>query len=181
MIRIGVAAGMALALAACGDDRDDAPANGGVTIPLDDGTANTVEEIEEPANVAPPEPPAPPAANTAAPVEESAIAGDTRGPIPAPLRGKWALARADCARPNADSVLEVGASELHFYESVAKLGSVKEREASRIRAAFTFSGEGETWSRDIVLDGQDAGRTLIRREYGQDAAPGAFRYVKCPA
>ena len=48
-----------------------------------------------------------------------------------------------------------------------------------LRAAFDFEGEGMTWQREVVLDVQDDGATLIRREYGEDAAPGPFRYAKC--
>ena len=36
-----------------------------------------------------------------------------------------------------------------------------------------------TWEREVVLDVQDGGATLVRREYGDDAAPGPFRYAKC--
>ena len=44
---------------------------------------------------------------------------------------------------------------------------------------FAFEGEGMNWIRDMTLDVQDDGQTLIRREYGLDAAPGPIRYRRC--
>ena len=71
------------------------------------------------------------------------------------------------------------ATTLEFYESVGTLDAISESAPTRIRASFDFTGEGMTWERDVVLDVQDDGATLIRREYGDDAAPGPFRYAKC--
>ena len=45
------------------------------------------------------------------------------------------------------------------------------------RASFDFTGEGMTWQREETLELQDG--TLIRREAGQDAAPGPFKYTRC--
>ena len=103
--------------------------------------------------------------------------------IPETVQGRWGLVPADCepGRSDAKGLLVIGATQLRFYESTGTLGKIEERDASRIRAAFEFSGEGMTWRRDAILDVQDGGQTLIRREYGQGAAPGQFRYCRCPA
>jgi hypothetical protein len=101
--------------------------------------------------------------------------------LPTALRGRWGLVPADCTstRGDAKGLLTVSANELRFYESVGTLGTITESAPTRIRAAFDFEGEGMTWQRDMVLDVQDDGATLIRREYGEDAGPGPFRYSKC--
>ena len=133
--------------------------------------------------------------------EEAAIDGDlaanssvapTRSPpsdagTPAPteiatvFRGRWGMVPGDCTstRGDAKGLLTIGASTLEFYESVGTLDMVMEAEPTRLRAVFDFEGEGMTWQREVVLDVQDDGATLIRREYGEDAAPGPFRYAKC--
>jgi hypothetical protein len=101
--------------------------------------------------------------------------------LPAVMRGRWGLVAADCdpARDDAKGLLTITADKLEFYESVGTLDTIMEADPTRIRAAFDFEGEGMTWQREVVLDVQDNGATLIRREYGEDAAPGPFRYAKC--
>ena len=101
--------------------------------------------------------------------------------IPAALRGRWGLVPGDCTstRGDAKGLLTITGDKLEFYESVGTLDTIMEAEPTRIRAAFDFEGEGMTWDREVVLDVQDDGAALIRREYGDDAAPGPFRYAKC--
>ena len=102
--------------------------------------------------------------------------------IPAAMRGRWGLVAADCepGRDDAKGLLTVTADKLEFYESVGTLDSIIESAPTRIRASFDFEGEGQTWERDGMLEIQDGGDTLVRREYGGiDAAPGPFRYTKC--
>ncbi|MDE8653273.1 hypothetical protein [Novosphingobium album (ex Liu et al. 2023)] len=101
--------------------------------------------------------------------------------IPQAIRGRWGLVAADCTSTMGDAkgLLTIGASELRFYESVATLGKIQEADAERIRASYTFSGEGQTWTQDVVLGVQDQGKTLIRRDYGPDAMPGALTYTRC--
>lgn len=101
--------------------------------------------------------------------------------IPEAIRGRWGLVPADCTSKLGDAkgLLTISAGQLKFYESVAKLGKVKEADDSRIRATFSYSGEGQTWTQDVVLDAQDGGKTLIRRDYGADALPGPLKYTRC--
>jgi hypothetical protein len=152
----------ALAVAGCNDTSAPAPA------PSTDAAA-----VPEPAPATPPPraSPAPTSADTPAATQ-----------IPAAVQGRWGLVANDCdpARDDAKGLLTVGPDTLRFYESRATLGPIKEVDATRIRATFAFTGEGMTWTRDIVLDAQDGGKTLIRREYGADAAPSPLRYMRCP-
>lgn len=101
--------------------------------------------------------------------------------IPPSVQGRWGLVAADCTASHGDAkgLLTIDATSLRFYESVGKLTRVRERDANRILGDFAFSGEGMTWNRNMALDAQDGGRTLIRRENGADAAPGPFKYTRC--
>jgi len=125
-------------------------------------------------------------ASTASPSEmPSAVPAATASPganeIPVAIRGRWGLDPADCEPgPNdATGLLTITADKLEFYESVGALDGIEEFDAHRIRASFDFTGEAMSWERDIVLDVQDGGAALVRREYGADAAPGPIRYTKC--
>ena len=122
------------------------------------------------------------AANSSvAPVEPDDAGTPAPTEIPEAMRGRWGLVAADCTstRGDAKGLLEIDAGRLRFYESVGTLDTVMDAEPTRLRADFDFEGEGMTWEREIVLDVQDGGRTLIRREYGEDAAPDPFRYSQC--
>ncbi|WP_235523014.1 hypothetical protein [Novosphingobium sp. Leaf2] len=88
---------------------------------------------------------------------------------------------ADCTstRGDAKGLMVVSADTLKFYESVAKLGEIKEAGESRVRATFSYTGEGQSWTQDVVLDVALNGKTLTRREYGKDAMPGPQKYTRC--
>ena len=160
-----IAVTAALALSAC-SKQPEAPA----TQPA----ATETEEVfqEEPAS-------ATGSASEAAPEAEASPVA--RNEIPQAVRGRWGLVAADCTstRGDAKGLLDVSADQLKFYESVAKLGTVKEVGESRIRATFAYTGEGQSWTQDVVLDAQDDGKTMIRRDYGKDAMPGPLKYTRC--
>jgi len=103
------------------------------------------------------------------------------GEIPSAIQGMWGMTKADCDRSRADAKgnLRVGPKKLGFYESVATLGKVQERSPDLIRATYRFEGEGQTWSMDVVLEVQDGGKRLVRRDYGPDAIPGPLQYLRC--
>ena len=135
--------------------------------------------------------PAPePTASEAVPTDSSAapIVAETsesdapEAAIPTAAQGRWGLVPADCTstRGDAKGLLTIDGTTLKFYESRGTLGKVAERSDTRIRASFAFSGEGMTWDRDEVLEVQDGGKTLVRRESGEGAEPGPFKYARCP-
>lgn len=115
------------------------------------------------------------------------LKGAERGPdaggavIPAAIRGRWALDPADCPRrPGTDlTALTIDAANLRFHESHGELARVRESDTRRIVADYRFSGEGVEWDRLIVLDAQDGGKILIRRDHGEGAAAGPMRYTRC--
>lgn len=102
--------------------------------------------------------------------------------IPALLQGRWGLVPADCTSTKGDAkgLMTVGADKLEFYESVAKLGPIREVDSSSISAAFDFSGEGENWIQEVALSTSDGGKTLKREDTGPQAQPGPLTYTKCP-
>jgi hypothetical protein len=125
---------------------------------------------------------------TAAPAEpittataSTAAAEDDQTGIPSGLHGRWALVPADCTSTSGDAkgLLVIDGAMLRFYESRAKLTMIKERDANRVRASYAFSGEGQEWKQDVLLDLQDDGKKLVRRDYGPDAMPGALEYTRC--
>ncbi|MFT4056929.1 MAG: hypothetical protein QM681_20655 [Novosphingobium sp.] len=121
---------------------------------------------------------------TPAPAEATDAGADgvaSASEIPETIRGRWGLVPADCTSTKGDAkgLLEVSADQLKFYESVAKLGEIREAGESRIRGTFDYTGEGQSWTQDVVLDVQDDGKTMIRRDYGKDAMPGPLTYTRC--
>lgn len=158
-----------LALAGCGGGGERTPANDTIAIP--ENATVTLPAPPEPTGSAPSAAPSPTAS---APAD-----GDTG--IPAALHGRWGLVPADCTSTRGDNkgLLTITGDTLRFYESVGTLDKVAERDAGRIVADFAMTGEGQSWTRRMVLDAQDGGKTLVRREQGDDAMPGALRYQKC--
>lgn len=116
--------------------------------------------------------------------EQAATATPTPLPteIPAAYHGRWASSTEDCAGgPGAATdLIEITATELKFYESVGTLESVTGATGDRFRGQFDFSGEGQEWQRDVVLDLRDGGKILVRREFGEGASPEPFDYTRCP-
>ena len=193
MSRRWSAMGVALAtllLAGCGEQAVK-PGKGAET----DGTAAALDDTPVPA--IPPSPDDPDSTTTASPSRPAELnEPKTGGPmplepkidistavIPNQVQGRWGLVPGDCTsmRGDAKGLLVIGPTTLKFYESLGTLRRVAERDVSRIRATFAFEGEGQSWRRDQVLDAQDDGRTLIRREFGTDAMPGPLKYTRCPA
>ena len=122
-------------------------------------------------------PPSPVSEAPATPVSQ-----DNTGEIPASIQGRWGLVSADCTstRGDAKGLLVIAPAKLTFYESVGTLGAVKERTDNRIRASFSFTGEGMEWMREMVLETEKDGKSLVRQEFGHDAMPGSLKYARCP-
>ncbi len=143
----------ALALAACSQQaQDEAPAD------------KTVAE---------------PAAVSAAPTQ--AVPTAIPQAIPPAIRGRWGLVPADCTstRGDAKGLLTIDGTSLRFYESVGKLGAIKDGDAGEIEATYAFTGEGQSWTLDVDLELEDGGKTLIRKDTGPDALPGPLTYTRC--
>lgn len=161
----------AVLLSACSGnaDRENADDNA--------GGESAIESAQPPSDLAD-TPGATDARDESAP---SAPAAADTAAIPDAMTGRWGLVAADCdpARSDAKGLLEISPSGLTFYESRGSLRDIVESEPGRIVANFDFSGEGMNWQRRMVLDLQNAGATLIRREYGEDAALGPFKYQRC--
>lgn len=101
--------------------------------------------------------------------------------IPVALQGNWGLVPADCTstRGDAKGLLRVSPTTLTFYESVGRLGPIKDRSDTSIRAEYAFTGEGMEWTRDVALTASDGGETLTRLDRGGDKPGGPFTYTKC--
>lgn len=102
--------------------------------------------------------------------------------IPRALRGRWGLVPGDCREGTGDDkgLLVIGATRLRFYESVGNLRDIVEWAPGRLHATFAFTGEGQSWTREMTLDRGDDG-TLTRHDFGRDAEPGPMTYTRCPA
>ncbi|SMF78619.1 hypothetical protein [Allosphingosinicella indica] len=177
---------LVLALAACGSPPAEQTAPVTNDIVANDAEPVTDTPVAQPTEASGEATPTPSPAPSASPMPEptaTATPDELSGTatIPAALRGRWGLVAADCTstRGDAKGLLRIAADTIRFYESRAKLGRVVERDRSRIVADFDFEGEGQTWERRLTLDGQDGGKTLIRRDQGDDAMPGPLRYTRC--
>ena len=151
-----------LALGACSSERESTA-----------GGERTVQEQDT--APAPSPQPAPPA-----PAPDAQATGDTGTGIPSAIQGRWGLVPADCTstRGDAKGLIAVSPRKIEFYESVADLGAVGERKADRMRGTFAFEGEGQQWTMDMLLAIQPDG-SLLRRDFGPDAAPEPLRYQRC--
>lgn len=124
---------------------------------------------------------APPVAEVTETATPTPVATATTGTIPPSFQGKWGLVAADCTstRGDAKGLIEIGESEIRFYESVAKLGEVASQDEDSFRATYAFTGEGMEWTRDIEWEIGDDGTTLRRSETGEDALAEPLTYTKC--
>ena len=118
-------------------------------------------------------------AQPAPPPDASAAAAPTK--IPASMTGRWGLVPVDCTSTKGDAkgLLVVSENQLKFYESVGKLAKISEGDDTKIRANFDFTGEGMTWKREMTMEVQDGGTTLLRQEFGEDAMPNPLKYSRC--
>jgi len=127
---------------------------------------------QEPAE---PEAPAPTAAATAAPQPETTAAAPA-GTIPAAYRGAWDWTGGSCAALS-DLRMEIGAEEIHFYESVGEVQAVREREGA-LEIDLAMEGEGMQWTQTTMLRMVDG--DLLETEHDDPAGEGRMRLRRCP-
>jgi hypothetical protein len=111
----------------------------------------------------------------------SPLASPPANAIPQAVQGRWGLAPADCTstRGDAKGLLVIDATTLKFYESLATLGAIEDVDDDGIEATFAFTGEGQNWALDLDLEVKDGGKTLIRKDNGEGAAPEPLKYTRC--
>ena len=120
-----------------------------------------------------------PSAAPPAPVSPESTSPANEATIPPALQGRWGMVAADCTstRGDAKGLLTISPTTLKFYESVGRLGNIKERTGNSIRADFAFTGEGMAWTRDVELE--VTADTLTRTERGGDEPGGPFIHTRC--
>jgi hypothetical protein len=123
----------------------------------------------------------PPEAEQADVLPEAGTEAASEGEIPAALRGRWGMTKADCNpdEPANKGLMEVSPTMLKFYESLGTLGETSEAGPTRIRATYDFEGEGMQWQREILLEAEAGSQALMLSEFGEDAAAEPRRYEKC--
>lgn len=142
-----------LAATACNrqDDRQDQQP--GVVANILDQTMPEVEDGPTPANaITPVEPP--PAIDTPPP---PAAPG---GLIPVALQGSWTGIDERCGDRTADLELTVAPDQLVFHESVGTVKAVRTGEDRRVAVDAAFTGEGQSWTRTLLMRPSADGRTL---------------------
>lgn len=142
--------------------------------PSDSGDAGAKTARTEGAATPAATPPAP----APSPGDSAGIAAEG---IPVALRGAWGMVPGDCTstRGDAKGLLRVSATTLTFYESVGRLGTVKDRSENSLRADYAFTGEGMEWTRDITLTVSNGGNTLTRYDRGGEEPGEPFTYTRC--
>jgi hypothetical protein len=98
------------------------------------------------------------------------------GIIPQSLRGRWGLTPADCTstRGDAKGLLVVSTDDLRFYESRAVPSSAAEADSDSINGNFSFTGEGQTWTKFETLERK---KDILVRTDSNPAA--SYTYAKC--
>ena len=96
------------------------------------------------------------------PPRENAPAPNPKTAIPSVLHGRWGLTRADCTSERGEStgLITISASNISFYESVARPAEIHKATPSSIHAEFAFVGEGERWTKPMMWS--VAGNKLTR-------------------
>lgn len=147
------------------------------------GCSGSSEPSDEPSSEAAPVSAAVPGPAPVPAGEPATGSASSAAAIPLALRGRWGLVPADCTSTHGDAkgLLEVGANQLTFYESSARLSKVTAAGKDRVRATFAFSGEGQEWTQDVELRAWEGGAKLIRQDRGPDALPGPLTYTRCGA
>ena len=153
----------ALSLGACGGDGPVAEEANSGSLP----GPQTVN-ASDPSGAAPP-------ANALSRQVNSRSSGGSVPAIPAGLQGRWGLKPGDCVPGGVNlGLLEIGDSEVRFYESVARPVGNANASPDSYAADFTFTGEGQSWTRFESMRLEDG--KLVRTESSPMAS---YTYAKC--
>jgi hypothetical protein len=145
-----------LALAACGER--DAGQAGPVDKVLDATVPNAEQTVEPDNGVAVP---------SGASRPDKTSAAD--GPIPVSARGRWAGLSENCGDEASSLALTVTPDRLLFHESEGVARTVEPAEGG-VAVQADFTGEGESWSRRILLRPSADGSRLTVINDGADVA-----------
>lgn len=110
------------------------------------------------------------------PPRENAPAPNPKTAIPSVLHGRWGLTAGDCTsqRGDAKGLITISASNISFYESVARPAKIYKASPRSIHAEFAFVGEGQSWTKPMMWSA--AGNKLTRL----DSAEGLrLVYTRC--
>jgi hypothetical protein len=98
--------------------------------------------------------------------------------IPAAFHGRWGMVEADCTSTRGDNkgLIEIGPDSIRFYEALAKLARVTGNYPENFTGEFTFTGEGQRWTKTQNLKLTGSSNTLIRTD---DDPPVRYTYHRC--
>jgi hypothetical protein len=102
-------------------------------------------------------------ANDATPVDPGAnesAAADRADTIPIALQGRWTGLKEECGDQAALMELEIGPAQLLFHESEGKVSAVTARSDGDATVTADFTGEGQSWTRKLILTPSQAGTRL---------------------
>lgn len=84
----------------------------------------------------------------------------TPNTVPAALLGRWTGAQDDCADKAAELELRVNPTTLVFHESVGTVTTIEPAADGRMIVQADFTGEGESWTRRLLLHPSADGQRL---------------------
>jgi hypothetical protein len=137
--------------------------------------ANASGVLPPPVNEAAPNPEAHPPPEANAPASNAELPAPA-SKIPVALQGRWALTPGDCTstRGDAKGLLTITGDTLRFYESRAVPSGQIESDENSISGTFSFTGEGQSWSKFQSLQLKERG--LVRTETNPTAS---YNYARC--
>jgi hypothetical protein len=146
-----------LFIAGCDDTPGDGP--GMSTNIVDEGQSYDVSRVppEQDPTLTPVDPVKP---DNAAEAQRDDGAQPAKGAIPAALQGKWTGLNDRCGDRSAELELTVTPGSLIFHESVGTVRGVVSGTGGRVRVDAAFTGEGDSWTKQLELRPSANGREL---------------------
>lgn len=86
--------------------------------------------------------------------------------IPAALRGQWTGLDERCGDRGAVLALELSPRELLFHESAGTVKRIEAAPGDATRVTADFTGEGESWTRTLLLKPSANGQRLTITQQG---------------